>query len=212
MSAEIIVAFDYGRLETDGRKVAQAAAKSIRARMARTAEDLVAIGAELRRVKASLGHGVFLKWIDAELGISDRTARNLMRVAETFADKAETISDFAPSVLYALASPSTPETVRELVAERATAGEPVTIDDIRQMTAKLSDVVELNARPVSARAVWRKLHRSMIGLADLPSAAEVASIARERDEDGEIAERIAAVRRWLADFDAAWRRAARGGQ
>ena len=36
-------------------------------------------------MKQALPHGMFLPWLEAEFGMSDQTARNMMRVADKFA-------------------------------------------------------------------------------------------------------------------------------
>lgn len=87
--------------------------------MARTADDIVEIGRDLIAVKEAIGHGNFLPWIEAEFGMTDRTARNFMSVAETFGSKSEIVSDFTPTILYALAAPSTPDDVVQAAVERA---------------------------------------------------------------------------------------------
>ncbi|UGB28689.1 DUF3102 domain-containing protein (plasmid) [Methylorubrum sp. B1-46] len=67
-------------------------------------------------MKELLGHGNFLPWIKDEFGMSDRTALNFMRVAERF--KSEIVSDLPPTVLYALAAPSTPDEVKDEIIDR----------------------------------------------------------------------------------------------
>jgi cytochrome c553 len=52
------------------------------------------VGSGLRegiQVKEALGHGRFLRWIEAEFGMSERAARNFMGVATTF--KSATVAD-----------------------------------------------------------------------------------------------------------------------
>jgi hypothetical protein len=66
----------------------------------------------------ALGHGGFLPWIDREFGMSDQTAHRFIHVAN-MAGQIPQIVEFQPSVLYALAAPSTPEEVRTVVAEKA---------------------------------------------------------------------------------------------
>jgi hypothetical protein len=61
----------------------------------------------LRRI-VLVRDGNFLPWIEAEFGMHENTARNFMRVAEMFG-KSTTVVDLPPTVLYALAAPSTPE-------------------------------------------------------------------------------------------------------
>ena len=100
-------------------------AERIRARIRRTAEDIIAVGADLARVKAQLGHGKFLDWIDREFGMSERSARNYMSVAAWAEGKSATVADLAPSTLYLLASPSTPEDIEKGVIADIESGKPV---------------------------------------------------------------------------------------
>lgn len=71
----------------------------------------------------ALGHGNFLPWIEAEFGMSEDTAGRFMQVASRLADKIPHGAEFAPSVLYSLAAPNTPDEVREETLRRAAAGE-----------------------------------------------------------------------------------------
>ena len=56
----------------------------------------------------------------------DRPARNFMRVAEVFESVNFTDLDIQPSALYALASGTVPEAVRDEFVARAESGERVT--------------------------------------------------------------------------------------
>jgi hypothetical protein len=86
-------------------------------RLKRTAEDIIEIGRDLIAVKVKLGHGNFGDWIKTEFDFSQETARKFMGVAEKFGD-IPTLLEFKPAILYALAAPSTPESVRQEVIER----------------------------------------------------------------------------------------------
>ncbi len=97
----------------------------IKSLMKRAAQDIIDIGQKLIEVKARLPYGRFGGWLRAEFEWGIHTARNFMRVAEEFGDK-EKISLFAPSALYLLAAPSTPEQARSEALERAEAGETIT--------------------------------------------------------------------------------------
>ena len=84
-------------------------------------------------VKEHLDHGDFGKWIDAEFGMTDRSARNFMQVALRLGDKSEIVSVLQPTVLYALAAPSTPDKVVEKVLQRAADGESISKKAIVEM-------------------------------------------------------------------------------
>ena len=80
-------------------------------RWCRRFERIIEMGQHLIEVKAAIGHGNFLPWLEAEFGWSDRTAARLIRVAEKF-DKLSNLDSVSPSALYILAAPSTPDDVR----------------------------------------------------------------------------------------------------
>lgn len=119
--------FDYDALDAETSDLVQRRTGEIKALMRRSAEDIIAIGRKLAEVKERLGHGRFLDWLDAEFGWHRVTANRFMQVAEVFADlEMSQIVTFAPSALYLLAAPSTPESVRAEVLVRAAAGEAIT--------------------------------------------------------------------------------------
>lgn len=62
--------------------------------------------------------------------MTDRTARNYMRAAEWAEGKPETISDLAPTAIYMLASPSTPEPIRERVVADLEAGKTIDMNEV----------------------------------------------------------------------------------
>src|SRR5215207_7346311 len=103
--------FDHSTLDATGRDEVREAAVRIRLRMSRTVEDIIEIGRDLLLVKKRVGHGGFIRWIEAEFGMNQRAAHRFMAVAGRFTAKSDTVSDLAPSVLYALAAPSTPDEV-----------------------------------------------------------------------------------------------------
>lgn len=123
--------FDYGALAPADAAETRAAAERIRVRMKRTAEDIVAIGQDLIAIKQRLPHGAFGRWLDAEFGMTDRTARMFINVADRFG-KTELSSDFSPKVLCLLAAPSTDDTVIEQAQAKAEAGDKVTIADVER--------------------------------------------------------------------------------
>ena len=127
----IATQFDYNGIGPDRKNLIVTLTNEIRDRMGRAAQNVVEIGTRLIAVKKQLRHGEFGDWLQAEFGWDDRTARRMMNVADTF--KSDKLSDLniAPSALYLLASPSTPEDVRTEFIEKAKAGEPVTHADVK---------------------------------------------------------------------------------
>ena len=125
-SSKVQKSFDYASLDAETSQFVQEQAGAIHSIMKRTVESIFEIGHKLIEVKERLGHGRFGDWLEAEFAWTDRMARKFMQVAETF--KSENFSDlpFAPSALYELAAPSTPEQARLEAIARAEAGEPIT--------------------------------------------------------------------------------------
>jgi hypothetical protein len=107
-------------------------AASIRRLGKRVVADVVEIGSRLAECKRICGHGNWLPWLEREFAWTEQTALNFMRVAEL--NKSKTVLDLDLSVkaLYLLAAPSTPAEARDEIIERAQAGEPVSVADIKQ--------------------------------------------------------------------------------
>lgn len=105
---------------------ARAAAERIRGRLQAA---FIETGRDLIQQKESLGHGNFLKWIDAEFSLSERSAQNLISMAK-FVDSnpqhVAVLENFSARALTAIAAKETPEPVRAEVLDRAAKGEKVT--------------------------------------------------------------------------------------
>jgi hypothetical protein len=124
-SVEILQQFDYSALELEQRVVVQQRTSEIKGLIQRNAQNTIEIGQKLIEVKARLGHGNWQEWLKAEFDWSRETAARLMHVAQIF-DQNPQFVDFAPSALYLLAAPSTPESAREEAIALAESGERVT--------------------------------------------------------------------------------------
>ncbi len=161
--------FDYDALDPETAAYVRSRTATMRARGQRLCADLVGMGNDLLDVKASLPHGQFGAWLETEFGWSERTARNYMALAETFGrlDSA-TLAGAEPTALYLLASPSTPDDVRDDFIAKAEHGEPITVRDVRDA---LSDAVP-SRRPdplrqlvgLAYRAYSDRYGRTMLGL------------------------------------------------
>lgn len=118
--------FDYRELAADDRGYVKDRAERIRDVAKKTAQGIILIGQWLTEAKSRLKHGQWLPWLETEFGWTDRTARKLMLVHESF--KSEQYSDLEidVSALYLISAPKTPEPVRKEVIARAQAGEPMT--------------------------------------------------------------------------------------
>jgi len=150
--------FNYAELSTETELELRLSAERIRTRMKRTAEDIVEIGHELIDAKARLnktneeiqnkGYGQFGSWLQSEFGMTDRTARNFMQVAEKFPKISEKFSEMSPSILYMLASPT--ESVRETVIAQVQSGEIA--PNVRDVKAAIAEAKEQERRAKEAQA------------------------------------------------------------
>lgn len=127
--------FDYDSLSAAEALFVQQQTGEIQALMKRTAESIVAIGQGLIAVKECLKHGCFSAWLKAEFDWSTDTAQRFMRVAQVFAGKPQ-IAVFAPSALYILAAPSTPEAATKEAIARAEVGESITYTAAKKIKQK----------------------------------------------------------------------------
>jgi len=123
------VGFDYSALPPDVAEEARATAHHVRER---TRAAIIETGRDLRRIKARLRHGLFLKWIDAEFGMTPRTAQNYMAAA-ALVEKNEIVSHLPPTSVVQLAAPSTPKSAHKEVVRRLEAGEPLTPPVVRSI-------------------------------------------------------------------------------
>lgn len=175
MNNLIVNGFDYSVIDEVCRDDVRDAAVRIKVRMARTAADIIDIGRDLISVKESVGHGNFLPWIDAEFGMTYRTAQRFMSVAERVGTKSDTMSHLPPTALYALTSPSTPEDIVEEVANRAASGEVFTAADIKAMKdAWASEKKELKDKATRADSIKHDFGQQLLDLQN--------KLAASRDE------------------------------
>ena len=80
--------------------------------------------------------GGFGGWVEARLRLARSTAYDLLHVHERFGDDvSERLDTFAPSVLYLLAAPSTPDAACEEVFSRAEAGEQLSVTAVKNIIA-----------------------------------------------------------------------------
>ncbi len=119
--------FDYQALDLESRVIIQQRTGEIKTIAKRLATDIVDIGGKLAEVKDRLGgNGKFTNWLLSELGWSERTAYNFIAVHEKFGTANFAIENVAPSALYLLVAPGTPEPARAAAIQMANEGERVT--------------------------------------------------------------------------------------
>ena len=148
--------YNYNEISPEHREAVKEAAIDIRQRTKRASDDILQIGARLCEVKALLPHGQFQDWAEDEFGMSKRTAQNLMNVAQRFLDKNETVSLLGTSVLYLLASPSTPDAAIDAVVEYAQTNGAPTKAETQRIIAEHKELRYLNDTEAET-AVWRAI-------------------------------------------------------
>ncbi|MCC6168015.1 MAG: hypothetical protein IT329_12380 [Caldilineaceae bacterium] len=167
--------YDYSRLPAEQRSLAEQAARTIKPRLRRAAEDIFVIGAALNGVKAELEHGRFGEWLAVEFGLSPRMAQHFMNVATRLQAKSEKFSLLPPSTLYLLAAPTTPEAAIRTVEAQIDAGE-------RPQWAGVARIVELSKQAQRTPP------------APLPAAQPVAqSVAQSETPVGALAREVQAA-------------------
>jgi hypothetical protein len=151
----------------------------------RVVADVIEIGARLTECKRICGHGQWLPWLDREFGWSADTAERFIQV-NALSNQIPQLAEFNLPIsgLYVLAAPSTPPEARDAIIERAQAGEPVSVSEIKQTidVAKGrrhdADLADEDADGESGRCVSRG------GGKFLDSAASHSCEAtRRRDQD-----------------------------
>ncbi|MCJ2043065.1 DUF3102 domain-containing protein [Methylobacterium sp. J-078] len=152
-------AFDYSALASGQADRVERAANRIRAledALRKQVEmSAIEIGRTLIEVKDTLSSGQFGKWLIAEFGWSDRTARNFMSAARLADEKSEIVSVLPPTGLYKLASASTPETCVNDVIQRLEAGERLSAKTIGDL------VTSARKQEGRERAMDKKLRRKL---------------------------------------------------
>ena len=145
--------FDYSTLNSETQIVVQQHTSEIKSLLRRTAQDIFDVGQKLIEVKAQLGHGHFRTWLNTEFDWSIWTATKFMQVADKFKCVKFSHLDIAPSALYELAAPSTPEYVRCEAIERASHGETITHSLAKAIKAEMSALIKQEPVRLQAESV-----------------------------------------------------------
>lgn len=131
------VTFNYNGIDEELRKPLKQHAKFIKGRLGRAAQDVVEIGSRLNEVRKALGKHGFSAWLQAEFQWSQSVASNFMQVASKFGTL-DTVTNFQPSALYALARKKTPEKALAAALKLAKASHTVTYTTANELIAKFS--------------------------------------------------------------------------
>ena len=143
MTREIQLRFDYEALDGETRAFVLERAERIHNLARMTAASIVQIGQYLTEVKARVGHGRFLEWIEREFAWKQAAAYRFMQVYENVKVTNLVNLQLDVSALYLIAAPSTPEPVRQDVIRRAENGEPVTHAGARALVQRFAETGEL---------------------------------------------------------------------
>jgi hypothetical protein len=114
--------FDYNTVPASIRFDLQAQARLIKKLIAKTTADLIDLGRHLIAAKQHIGHGLFIPWVEGEIGISGRTAQRYMAIAQLAEAKNDSVSLLPPTILHRLAAPSAPLEVVDYVIGQANDG------------------------------------------------------------------------------------------
>jgi FtsZ-binding cell division protein ZapB len=192
MSEVIQTCFDYAALPVDVALKAQLAANSIKLRLKRTVEDIIEIGRELTAVKDELPHGQFEIWIKDEFQMNREMANNFMQVATRFGGQMSDYLTFKPTVLYALAAPSTPEAVIDKAIAKAESGDKVTVADVKDWKAIEAELEaekrrnqEWSAQSTSQRQQIEALERRIDLFDSQPKPKPVIKVVEKIPDDYE---------------------------
>lgn len=114
--------FDYSTLPDSERNTVQYNTLEIKKLAKRSAENIIIIGKLLTETKLVLGHGKFGKWLEAEFSWTQKQAIRFMNVFAKF-DIMSNMDNYAPTALYLLSEPSTPDSALERASVLANDGE-----------------------------------------------------------------------------------------
>lgn len=127
----------------------EAVAQRIRSLRQKATEHAVEIGRELLRVKASLPHGIFVKWVEKACEFKIRTAQDLMKLAREADSNAQLVALMVPSTLRVYLSKTTPPLVRNTVLTRLEKGERVSRNDLHSAVTAARSRREVENQPVA---------------------------------------------------------------
>jgi hypothetical protein len=99
----------------------------------RVVSDIIEIGERFTECKRLTGHGYWAAWLHQQLGWGEDTALNFMRVFEMSKSRNFRDLNIGVSTLYLLARPSTPESAREEILNRAQAGKPIKVGEVESI-------------------------------------------------------------------------------
>lgn len=191
--------FNYAALTSAEARKARKAADAIRASIKNAQQSYMDAGRELVAIKDAIPHGEFGKWLDAEFGMSVRTAQNYMNAFKLWQEN-ETVSDLSPKAIYALAAPSTPLDVKKGILDRIKSGEvPSGNSIITEITAAKRKAAEEAEKAKAEANLKTEAERNAAAKKEKASADYKAKKAkREAEERAESERRRAALKQTAA--------------
>jgi len=168
-------------------------AEGIRALGKQTVDNIIEIGRRLTECKRICGHGNRLPWLEREFGWTDKTAENFINVHKV-ASKFENFSnlDLPLSGLYLLAAPSTPESAKTEIIERATTGEVLPVSDIKSTVerhrGRKQPANKLGTKIAKPKVVPTQVRRDIEA-----DQAHIAELEAAREHDRDLAEKLRAA-------------------
>jgi hypothetical protein len=142
-------------------------AQRIKALRRAATEHAIEIGQELLRVKQSLPHGAFVKWVERACDFKIRTAQNLMKLASETGPDRQLVALMVPSTLRVYLARTTPPAVRNTILRRLENGGRISRNEL------CSEVLHERAKamPGYARGHKESSHSSSAELG-FPGVAE----------------------------------------
>lgn len=112
--------------------------KAIRFHGSRSLSDIIEVGRRLAAVKKHLDHGEWLPWLEHRFQWSEDTAENLIAIFHLHRQIPEAGRNLMLplSGLYVLGRHTTPPEAIEAIVAKATAGEKVTVAEIKETVTK----------------------------------------------------------------------------
>lgn len=112
-----------------------------------TAQNIIEIGKRLIKVKESLLHGEWGKWLEEKVDFSEDTARNFIRVANAFPNS-ETIRNLSISKVYSLLNLPSEERKDFIASPHEIDGETKTVDEMttRQLQQAIKEKKEAEVK------------------------------------------------------------------
>jgi hypothetical protein len=159
--------YDYEQIAEEHRERVQYATVAIRDHMGRVADSIIEAGKELLAVKEILSHGQFGDWLDTEFSLSEAMAQRMMNAARVYGANPARVRDFSGSVIYELASPSTPEEVREeILTEAEATGTPPTRRRVQEAKAARKPKPKPLPQPAAAPETPADVARAGYGIVE----------------------------------------------